>query len=412
MRSLQKLSGSELSHSATGRRRHQRERARVQPSGELFSYNMKDIMVLSELEQFRQGAFGVVFFSRGRGRGHAVPDMAIERELKRAEPDLDIRFVSYSGGAHALRSCGYDVLDLLMPDDPPLSDAIVAQTRVVGYLRPRLVIAHEEFPALIAARVFEVPCIFITDFFQDPKSFCMEALNCAREIIFTAEPGIYTEPPFLRPQIHYVGPAVRRFQYGRADRQRARQELGIPAEAVLALCQPGNWPESQVPMGQVLVSALDAVPYPSKRLIWLAGRDYDALRSLFCDRSDITVVKEDWQIDRLFAASDLAITKANRQTVFEAASVGLPSISVSNGINWPDDVAVAHVRSNTSLHVRGLTADVLAQLMIRKITNGWVAKEVLPKWDGVSGAASLIAAQIERIRGGPRQDTASAQGVD
>ena len=276
---------------------------------------------------FQPGTVGGIFFSRGRGRGHAMPDMAIARELKRAYPDLDTRFVSYSGGAHALRSCGYEVIDLQMPDDPLLWDAVVAQTRVIGCLQPGLVIAHEEPPALIAARIFEIPCVFITDFFQDPGSPFMRALEYASEIIFTAEPGIYTEPPFLGPPIHYVGPAVRRFEYGRADRERARRELDIPDDATAMLCQPGNWPEAQVPVAQLLIAAWDSLPYPAKRLIWLAGRDYRMLRARFEGRPDISVTEEDWQIDRLFAASDLLVTKANRLTVYEAASLGLPSIS-------------------------------------------------------------------------------------
>lgn len=360
---------------------------------------------------FQPDTFGIVFFSRGRGRGHAVPDMAIERDLKRMHEDVDIRFVSYSGGAHALRSCGYSVIDLQMPDEPPLLDAIVVQTRVIGHLRPKLVIAHEEVAALVAAHVFELPCLFITDFFQDPNLSFVRAMEYASEIIFTAEPGIYTEPPFMHPAIHYVGPAVRQFDYGRADRERARCELGIPADTAVVLCQPGNWPEAQAPMAQMLMGAWDALPYPSKRLIWLAGRDYDALRSRFDGRPDITVIKEDWQIDRLFAASDLAITKANRLTVYEAASLGLPSISISNGVNWPDDVAVARVRSNTALHVRALTPDGLARLMVEKIAGGWVPEAALPKWDGVAGAAERIAAQIERIRGSALSEMAAAQGA-
>ncbi len=343
--------------------------------------------------------FSVALVSRGRGRGHAVPDMAIARELERLHADLDIRFVSYSGGTHALRSCGYNVIDLQMPDEPPLWDAIIAQTRVIGSLEPRLVIAHEEPPGLIAARVFEIPCVYITDFFQDPNSLFTRALEYASQIIFTAEPGIYTEPPFLTPPTHYVGPAVRRFEYGRADRERARRELGITADATVVLCQPGNWPEAQVPMAQLLVLGWDALPYTSKRLIWLAGRDYKMLRARFEGRTDITIIEEDWQIDRLFAASDLLITKANRLTVYEAASLGLPSISISNEVNWPDDAAVARVRSNTSLHVRGLTPEALGRLMAEKVTAGWVDETALPKWDGISRAAQIIARRIEQIRG-------------
>jgi hypothetical protein len=347
---------------------------------------------------FEAGTFGIAFFSRGRGRGHAMPDMAIARELPRLVPRLDIRFVSYSGGAETFRSCGYEVVDLHMPDEPPVLSMIVQASRILRSLQPRLVISHEELAALPASQAFDIPCLFITDFFQDPNPFLMSAMQCAREILFIAERGIFTEPPFMGDAIRYVGPAIRRFDYGRSDRGRARRELGLPADAAVVLCQPGNYRESHVAMADLLISAWDALPHPSKRLIWLAWRDYDSLKARFGDRPDILVLKEDWAIDRLMAASDLVITKGNRTTVCEAAYLGVPSISISAGVNWPDDVAIAHVPSNSALRAGGVNAAALAQLMAEKIAGGWTPERELPRWDGLGGAVRAIAAHVERIR--------------
>ena len=41
----------------------------------------------------------ILFFSRGRGRGHAIPDMQIAKELERQDSEIEIRFVSYGTGA-------------------------------------------------------------------------------------------------------------------------------------------------------------------------------------------------------------------------------------------------------------------------------------------------------------------------
>jgi hypothetical protein len=41
----------------------------------------------------------VLFFARGRGRGHAVPDTAIVDELLQLSPDLNVCFASYATGA-------------------------------------------------------------------------------------------------------------------------------------------------------------------------------------------------------------------------------------------------------------------------------------------------------------------------
>jgi hypothetical protein len=347
---------------------------------------------------FEPGAFGIAFFSRGRGRGHAIPDMAIARELSQSVAGLDIRFVSYSGGAETFRSCGYEVVDLHLPDEPPILPAIVQESRIIGSLQPSLVISHEELAALPASQVFDVPCLFVTDFFQDPTAFFISALQCAEEIIFIADRGIFTEPPFMGDRVRYVGPAIRRFDYGRPDRGRARKELGLPPGATVVLCQPGNYSEARVPMADLLVAAWDALPHPSKSLIWLAWRDCDALRARFAGRPDILVLKEDWAIDRLMAASDLVITKGNRTTVCEAAFLGVPSISISAGANWPDDVAIARVPSNSALRASGLNAAALAQLMTEKIAGGWTPESELPKWDGVGGAVRAIAAHVARLR--------------
>lgn len=349
---------------------------------------------------FAPGAFGVAFFSRGRGRGHAVPDMAMARELMQSVPGLDIRFVSYSSGAEAFRSCGYDVVDLHLPDEPPMLTAIVQESRVIRGLAPQLVISHEELPALPAAQIFEIPCLFVTDFFQDPNPFLMGAMKCAREIIFIGERGVFTEPPFMGDAIRYVGPAIRRFDYGRPDRDRARQELDLPPDAAVVLCQPGGYEEARVPIADVLAAAWEALDIPSKRMIWLAWKDHDALRARFAGRPDIVVLKEDWAIDRLMVASDLVITKGSRTSVFEAASLGIPSISISAGVNWPDDVAMEHVRSNSAFRAGGLDAARLARLMAEKIAGGRTPEDQLPRWDGMSGAVRAIAGHVERIRMG------------
>jgi hypothetical protein len=349
---------------------------------------------------FEAGRFGIAFFSRGRGRGHAMPDMAIAEGLGKVVSGLDIRYISYSTGAATFRARGYDVMDLQLPDEPPILEAIVKESQAIRRLQPKLVISHEELAALPSSRIFDVPCLFITDFFQDPNPFLMGAMQCAREIVFIAERGIFTEPPFMGDTVRYVGPAIRPFTYGRSDRLRARRELEIPEDAVVVLCQPGNYAESQVPIADLLVAAWDALPYPSKRLIWLGSRDYDSLRARFADRPDILPLKEDWAMDRLMAASDLAIAKGNRTTVCEAASLGLPTITISAGANWPDDVAIARVASNTTLRIGAVNAADLARLMAQRIDGGWTPEAELPHWDGLAGAVRAIAAHVETIRGG------------
>jgi hypothetical protein len=44
----------------------------------------------------------VLFFTRGRGSGHAIPDIEITNELLGLRMDVEVRFVSYASGARTL----------------------------------------------------------------------------------------------------------------------------------------------------------------------------------------------------------------------------------------------------------------------------------------------------------------------
>jgi hypothetical protein len=220
----------------------------------------------------------------------------------------------------------------------------------------------------------------------------MQMLNYAQEVIFTAERGMFTEPPQLRGKVHYVGRAVRTFEYRLSDRARARSEIGIPLDATVALFAPGGWNESLAPVADLVLGAWRLVPSASKRLIWLAGDDYDHLRARLRDDADVIVLRQDWKIDRLMAASNVLLTKANRNSIYEAAALGLPSISISTLANWPDDVAVAHVASNSALVARSLTPQSLRDEIVKSIAA--TPAPATSVSGGVTGAAERLAARI------------------
>lgn len=336
----------------------------------------------------------ILFFSRGRGRGHAMPDMAIAEELRSLVDRLDIRFVSYGTGAATFLKNGYEVIDLKLPSNPPFSEAVVSFVRLVDSLRPQLIIAHEEFGALVAAEAFRICSIFITDFFQDPGTLPMRALQYASDIIFLGDRGLFTEPPFLKGKVQYVGAAVRPFSWRRSDRTRARAELGLPAEGTVISCMPGSWTEEQAPIGELLAGAFELLQFPSKHLVWLAGRDYDAVSRRFAGYAEITVKMEDRQIDRLMAASDLAVTKVTRSTIRELSALGIPSISLSHSLNWPDDVVANNISSNSCLDARNLNAETLAAKITERLRD---AAPRIPDWpDGISKAAGLIGHYVKK----------------
>ena len=60
-------------------------------------------------------------------------------------------------------------------------------------------------------------------------------------------------------------------------------------------------------------------------------------------------------------ASDLAITKGNRGSIMDLASLGIPSISISSVLNPIDEALVARVRSNLALNVNAVDSRFLAR---------------------------------------------------
>lgn len=335
-------------------------------------------------------AADILFFSKGFGRGHAMPDLAIADKLHHQTPALRIQFVSYGTGAATFRANGRDVIDLGMPDNNPLLETIVHCFKLVSTFAPPLIVSHEEIAPLLAAKALDIPCLFITDYFQEPSMLTTKILEFAAEVLFTGDPGVFTEPPALRHHIRYLGPAVRPLNYRRTDRERARRELDLPADYTVVSCMPGNWTEAGSPIADLLINAFDRLPYSNKCLIWLAGRDSEILRSRFSTRSDVTVLKENWEIDRLMVASDVVVTKSNRMTLHELHALGIPSIALSHGTNWPDDVVAHRISSNLLLDARALDARQLAQHLIDKIDAGASLASTSAWPAGVESAAARI----------------------
>ena len=145
--------------------------------------------------EFEPNKRKVLFFCRGRGSGHAIPDIEITNELLRLRGDVEVRFVSYATGAKTLAEFGFPVIDLGLPELNSLLDVIVLATKITGWLQPDLVVAHEEFGALPAARVYDRPAILLTDWFVDADRITMGTLRFADQVLFIDYEGYFEEPP-------------------------------------------------------------------------------------------------------------------------------------------------------------------------------------------------------------------------
>jgi UDP-N-acetylglucosamine:LPS N-acetylglucosamine transferase len=312
----------------------------------------------------------LVLFSRGRGRGHAVPDLSIIAALRSRRPGLDLDIASYAVGADTFRSHGHEVIDLGLPENSDFIDALLKASQVLQRRQYGLVVAHEEPSALVAARLAGVSAVYLCHWFTNSQDFFSASLRCADHIVFLGEDGAFDEPAEARGRIAYTGTFVRPLAYQPADRGRARGELGIaPAETVVLVLH-GSPTDAVVPINALVLSAFDALPQSPKTLVWIAGRDREGVAALVRGRSDVRVLDTDWLVERWMVASDVAITKGTYNIGLELAALGVPSISLSNGHNYMDDLLLQRIPSNRAFWLGELTSDRLATAMNAAIVRG------------------------------------------
>jgi spore coat polysaccharide biosynthesis predicted glycosyltransferase SpsG len=145
----------------------------------------------------------------------------------------------------------------------------------------------------------------------------------------------------------------------------------------------------------LVLRSFDLLDRASKRLIWVAGSDTEALRTKTGTRDNVFVVEHEWQIDRLMVASDVAITKANRKTVIELESLGIPSVALSAGLNPIDD---ARARSCEGVTFR-LISETDAELLVSDLERAMDRRPVAVEKPHPERGATIVARHIAAALG-------------
>jgi UDP-N-acetylglucosamine:LPS N-acetylglucosamine transferase len=338
----------------------------------------------------------LLFFSRGRGRGHAIPDMAIVDALSDIAPQTRVVFASYGTGARTIAERGYPVIDMELSEATPYLQVLVRAGELMTSTHPRLVVSHEEFAALPAAKVRHLPTAFLIDFFGPPESLWMQSLDFADRIVFIERQGIFQEPPRVKGKVVYVGPVVRPMAFSRGDRANAREQLDLPSDANVLSVIPGSWAnEERSPIHDLVVPAFEALPLPNKKLVWVAGTDYRTLSSRLRRLADVRVLESCWPIEKLMVASNLVITKANRGTTLELEFLGVRSISLSHGLNPIDEAITARIRSNLALSANGIDVSFLSEAVRQAVVE---EHETVPAPSSALGNGGATAAAMELAR--------------
>ena len=280
----------------------------------------------------------LLFFCRGRGRGHALPDIEIVRELAELRDDIDVRFVSYASGARALEQAGCKLIDIALPEDGAAAEMTAVSGKLIGSLKPDLVVSHEEFAPLPVAKIFDRRTVFIIDWFIEADTYAMHCLKFADEILFLHGQGLHEEPSYLQGKVNYLGRMRRKFAYTKKDRAACRSELGLATNAfVIGVIPGGSSTETRAPIADLLVAAFEALDTPHKHLVWLAGADFENLSQQLSGRPDMTILPSLQPPERLMAAADLVVVKANTGSTFETLSLGVPVVAITQAADYVAD---------------------------------------------------------------------------
>jgi UDP-N-acetylglucosamine:LPS N-acetylglucosamine transferase len=358
----------------------------------------------------------VLFFSRGRGRGHAIPDIAIAQELSALCPQIEISFVSYSTGAATFRSANYAVHDLNLPEKNEYLATLFKAVELIGHSQPTIVVAHEEFAAVAAAHLSNTPSIFISAWLPKAGNIAAESLAYASSIIIIDDPGVFALPAGVAVQPIYVGPILRKMRYTVSDRPHIRAQMGLEEGAFVVLVVSGGAvSEQQSPIADIVLAAYLKLRKPVKRMFWLASgnSDFELLRARMAGIEGCEVLKFFDPVEQLMAVADVVITRGTRGATLDAASVGVPSLSLSPGLNPIDDVLVPRIRTNIALSAKAVDGDILCHYIEKAVHDPLPVSERRSCEKGAEGAAKVLSSEIRRLsaRGGVIGDSGVPEHV-
>jgi UDP-N-acetylglucosamine:LPS N-acetylglucosamine transferase len=289
---------------------------------------------------------------------------------------------------------GHSVFDLQFDDDNPFIETMVRATRLIDSVQPEVVVSHEEFAALAAAKIHKLPTLFITDWFLPGDHVTTSCLACADRVLFIEARGIFPEPEALRGRVEYLGAIKRPLKYTPKDRLRARLELSVDDHTLLISVIPGAWAnESRAPIFDFVCSAVDGLQVPVK-VIWIAGADYDELLLRGRSYEWLQLYRSYMPIEQVMVASDLVITKGNRGTTLDAAACGVPTISLTEGVNPVDELIVRRIPTNESIWVSGIDDSYLALRMLAA-ANGYKHRRLAGEAHAMTGEADN--SNLERV---------------
>lgn len=317
--------------------------------------------------------------------------MEIARELRILSDEIEIIFASYATGFKAF--INENVIDMNLPENNPFLKTLYKADGLIKHTTPNLVIAHEEFAALAAAKLNNIPSIYISAWMPRLGTVAAEAVSDATNSIIIESPGIFPEPE-NSTKVFYTGPILRKMKFTANNRESLRTEMNIHGSALVITVIPGGWAhEGRSHIWDTVLTAFHGLPQTVKHLFWIGASDTEELAKKAKNSSLVKVLPFTNPIERYLAISDIVITKGTLGITLDARAVGVPTISLSPGTNPIDDALVPRMKNNLPLNANAVNSEVL-KFYIEKILKD---PSQIPPTTANTNAASLAAQHILSI---------------
>ena len=270
----------------------------------------------------------IFLFSRGQGTAHACRDMILADSLSELDDSVEIKFVSYGEGYKTLSVLGWPCINIGIPFKEDEHDRLLKMGQALREEKPDLVISDEELLALPLAKIFQIPSLLITNWFPPaPNHPTMSYFADPQEIIVPDLTDSFGAPSEIKSPVHFVGPILRPIDSNLAERKKFREEFGITPEEKLILVTAGEAESNDVDFFQRCIEVFKRLKLNAK-LIAVVGELKEELEGDMKADGRISLREYLWQLDRYMLASDLVIHRGGYFTLWELASVGMPSICV------------------------------------------------------------------------------------
>lgn len=287
-----------------------------------------------------------VIMTGGGTGGHIYPAVAIADEIRRRDKNAEILFVGAEIGMEGdlVPKCGYDIK--LIPADgfnrKKLSTNFVAVKRIVQgtfkvkkiikEFKPDVVIGtggYASAPAIKTAQNMNIPTYIHEQNAFPGMSNKMQEKKAKRVFLGFKEASKY----FKHPEKHVVCGNPVREDFIKADREKARKELGIDNDDFVLLAFGGSQGAGRI--NKAMIKVIEAFNGMKDIKIYLGTGKYyyDAILKEFSDagielQDNISILEYIDDMPKYLAASDIMLGRSGALTVAEVTVCGVPAIFI------------------------------------------------------------------------------------